>query len=165
MNIDWCGHARSHLILVALAYGLLFGSCLWVTGGFPYVLDNNESFSSLWHARNLYDFGLARSWGLADESFSPHAGAHPYVHTHQGNFPRLFAFALYVLGARDITSQIVLTTFTVGLASVLLMFRFFSELATPRFGAIACIVFMTDYVLFSQWQMVTYRVWHTFQIV
>src|SRR5258708_7320507 len=78
------------LILLIVCYTVIYGGLLWYTHGLPYVLDNNESFSSLWHAYNLYHFDISKSMGLADETFAYHAAAHPFVHTHQGNFPRLF---------------------------------------------------------------------------
>lgn len=156
--------ARRHPWLLAVigVYFAVYGWLLVATDFLPYVMDNNESFSSLWHAANLYNFGVENSRGLADEAFSPHAAAHPYVHTHQGNFPRLFAFVIYVLGARTIESQILLTTLTVGLAAIAFVHAFFSRIATPFFAAIVCMVFMTDYVLFAQWHVVTYRVWYCF---
>ena len=154
------GTAASAAVL--LLYVVLYGWMLLATDLLPYVMDNNESFSSLWHAANIYNFGITQTYGLADESFSPHAMAHPYVHTHQGNFPRLFAFLIYVIGARTVESQILITTFTVGLAAVALVYAFFARIATPLFAAIVCAVYMTDYVLFAQWHVVTYRVWHCF---
>jgi len=155
---------REHVPAVALTalFGALYGALLVATHGLPYVMDNNETFSSLWHAANLFHFGLAHSWGLADEAFSPHAAAHPYVHTHQGNFPRLFAFLIYVMGARSAESQIVITTFTIGLAGLLLAYAFFARIATRWFAFTVSAVFMTDYVLFAQWEVVTYRVWYAF---
>jgi hypothetical protein len=152
----------SSLLLMVLGYCILYGALLWYTGGLPYVLDNNESFSSLWHAYNLYHFDLTKSMGLADEAFAYHAAAHPFVHTHQGNFPRLFAFVIFVLGATTIQSQIVVTTFTVGLAGVVLAYVFFTRIVDPLFAILFCLLLMTDYVLVAQWQMVTYRVWHLF---
>jgi hypothetical protein len=153
-----------HLLLVLLAYVVGYGALLLRTDGFPYVLDNNESFSSLWHASNLYNFDIRKSCGLTDEACSPRPEAHPFVHSHQGNFPRLFAFLLFVLGARGIESQIVLTTLTVGTVAIFFAYHFFTRLAGPRFALIACLFLMTDYVLFAQWQVVTYRVWHSFFI-
>ena len=155
------GFRVSLAVLLAL-YALLYGGLLLATDFLPYVMDNNETFSSLWHAANLYEFGVSRSWGLADEAFSPHPAAHPYVHTHQGNFPRLFAFLIYVLGARSAEAQIAVTTFTVGVAALVLAYLFFERLATAGFAFTACAVLMTDYVLFAQWQVVTYRVWYAF---
>lgn len=146
------------LVLYALIYGVL----LYVTRGMPYVMDNNESFSSLWHAGNLYKYPLSDSLGLTDESYGTSALSHPYVYTHQGNFPRLFAYAIYVLGARTIESQIVVTTFTVGVIATLMAYKFFARISCALLALLCCFVFMTDYLLIGQWQVVTYRVWHEF---
>lgn len=150
------------LAALGLVYVLLYGWLIVATNGLPFVMDNNETFSSLWHAASLHNFGFAKTYGLADEVFSPHAAAHPYIHSHQGNFPRLFAWLIYELGARSAESQIVVTTFTIGLGTIILMFLFFSRIATPAFAFLVCLVFMTDYLLFAQWQVVTYRVWYGF---
>jgi hypothetical protein len=99
---------------------------------------------------------------IAAFNFAYHAAAHPFVHTHQGNFPRLFAFAIFALGATSVQSQIVVTTFTVGLAGVVLAYVFFSRIADPLLATIFCLLLITDYVLVAQWQVVTYRVWHLF---
>src|SRR5262245_3601326 len=125
-------------------------------------MDNNESFSALNHAYNLWHFDFFRSYGLTDEAVSPDPAAHPYLHTHQGNFPRLFALVLYALGARSIESQILITTMTVGVASVLMAYYFFRRLAGTLFATIAVLLLSTDYLLFAQWQVNTYRVWHGF---
>lgn len=148
--------------VVLAAYLVLYGAFLLATDGFPYTIDNNESFSSLVHAKNLAQFDLGKSYGLTDESYALTEAGHPYIHSHQGNFPRLFAFLLYLLGARSVESQIWLTTFTVGLAAIGLAFRFGQRLGGPWLGALACLLLMTDYVLFAQWQVNTYRVWHAF---
>lgn len=151
-------------MLLIMAYMLVFGVFLVKTDFLPYVMDNNESFSSLWHAYNLYHFDIAKSAGLADEAFAYHEAAHAYAHTHQGNFPRLFAFLIFSLGARSIESQIAVTTFTVGIAAILMGFHFFSRIANPVFALTCCFLLITDYLLVAQWQVVTYRVWHEFFI-
>jgi hypothetical protein len=148
--------------LVAACYILLYGYFLFATDSFPYATDNNESFSSLVHARNLATFDFLKSYGLTDESYANTDAGHPYIHSHQGNFPRLFAFLLYVIGARSVESQIWLTTFTIGLIAVWLAFRFARRLGGTIFGLIACLLLMTDYEHFAQWQVNTYRVWHVF---
>ena len=130
--------------------------------GIPYVMDNNELFSALNHAYNLWHFDFFRSYGVTDEAVSPDPAAHPVAHTHQGNFPRLFAFVLYALGARSIESQIWITTMTVGIASVLMAYCFFRRLAGALFATIAVLLLITDYLMFAQWQVNTYRVWHGF---
>ena len=152
------------LAVLLAVYAVLYGAMLVATDFVPYVLDNNESFSSLNHARNLIEFGAAKSFGLADEAVSPHAAAHPYVHTHQGNLPRLFSTLLYLFGARSIEWQIALTTFTVGLGVIAMAYTFFARRVNPVFGLIAGLVLMTDYVFFAQWQVNTYRVWIPFFI-
>ena len=145
-----------------VVYVLLFGILLWWTDGYPYVLDNNESYSSLWHARSLYKNGVAQTKGLTDEVFSPSPAASPYIHSHQGNFPRLFTFVLYALGLRTIGPQIWVTTFTVGLAALWFAFRFFSRLGNPLYAALTCLMLMTDYLFFTQWQVGLYNIWHGF---
>src|SRR5438045_3611241 len=107
-------HDRLLLAILTLVYIIIYSGILIVSHGRPYVLDNNESFSTLLHATNMYRFGLGPTAGLTDESNGPDAAQHPYVYTHQGNFPRFWALLLYVLGARSIETQIVITTFTVG---------------------------------------------------
>jgi hypothetical protein len=156
------GEEGRYLTVVVLFYVAFYGLFLLAARGLPYVLDNNESFSSLWHATNLHNFGLSKSFGVTDEAYGFNPAAHPYVYTHQGNFPRLFAYLIYLLGARSIEAQIAVTTFTVGLAAIVLAYRFFTSVVTPLFGLLACIVLITDYVLISQWQVVTYRVWYAF---
>jgi hypothetical protein len=153
-------HAGECIVVVAF---LAVSMTLFVMGaGIPYVMDNNETFSSLNHAHNLWNFDFFRSYGLADEAASPDAAAHPVVHSHQGNFPRLFAFLIYVLGARSAESQILVTTLTIGVASVLMAYTFFRRLAGELFATVTLLVFVTDYLMFAQWQVNTYRVWHGF---
>jgi hypothetical protein len=146
------------LSIYALAYGLL----IWLGDGIPYVMDNNESFSSMWHAKNLFDYPISTSFGVTDESYGTTAAAHPYIYTHQGNFPRVFAYAIYLIGARSIESQILVTTFTVGAIATLFAYFFFARLVSSLFAFLACLVLITDYLLVAQWQIVTYRVWHEF---
>ena len=140
-----------HLFRVSLA--------LW---RLSYVCDNNETFSALWHAHNLYHYSFWDTFGVTDEACSPHAGAHPFFYTHEGNFPRLFALVLYAAGARSPQSQIVITTMTIGLLTIVLGFHFFARRANPRFAGIVMSFLMTDYVLFMQWHVATFRVWHCF---
>src|SRR5687768_5338062 len=87
-------------LLLAVVYFALYGAFLVYADFLPYVTDNNETFSSIVHAANIYHFGVAQTFGLTDEAYGLSAAAHPYVYTHQGNFPRFFALALYALGAR-----------------------------------------------------------------
>ena len=153
--------SRPWLIVLGV-YVILYGSLLLATDGYPYVFDNNESYSSLWHARSLHENGIAKTKGLTDEVFSPAPAASPYIHSHQGNFPRLFTFVFYSLGLHSIGPQIWVATFTVGLAALWLAFRFFARLANPAFAALTCLLLMTDYLFFMQWQVGLYNIWHGF---
>lgn len=165
LNLSRLTHSnqlRGLLAALIVIYAVIYGWLLISTDFLPYVMDNNETFSSLWHARSMHDFGFSKTFGLADEVFSPHPAAHPYVHSHQGNFPRIFAWMIYELGASSAESQIIVTTSTVGLGTIILMFLFFTKIANPVFGFLVCFIFMTDYLLFAQWQVVTYRVWYGF---
>lgn len=128
----------------------------------PYVLDNNESFATLNHARNLIDFGFSRSAGLTDESVGPDLAAHPYVYTHQGNFPRLFAALLLLSGVDSVEAQIAVTTMTIGLLTVVMAFVFFTRAVDVILGLAVALLLTFDYLLFGQWLVNTYRVWHCF---
>ncbi len=154
--------ASTVLVAMVAVYCAVYAYLIGVSDGLPYVMDNNESFSSLWHAHNALEHGMGRSAGLADEVFSPHAAAHPYVHTHQGNFPRLFAMLIYVAGARSIESQIVVTTFSVGMVAMVMAYLFFIRVGGVLFATICTLLMITDYTVIAQWQVVTYRVWHMF---
>jgi len=156
---------RQNLVCAALlgiAYILCYGWLLWSSDFLPYAMDNNESFSSLVHAFNLTHFDLSRSFGLTDEAVAFDPVAHPYLYTHQGNFPRVFASLIYVLGARSVEAQILVTTFTIGLAALIFAYQYLNKISNPLFGFIACLLMITDYLLVAQWQVVTYRVWYEF---
>src|SRR6267142_3374583 len=131
------------LVLLLLLYAAAYGWILVSTGFMPYVMDNNESFSVLVHASNMYHFSFWKSFGLTDEAYGSDPAAHPFVHTHQGNMPRLFGFLIYILGARSIESQIVITTAVIGTLSVLMMYLYFTKLAGPLFGFICSSLLIT----------------------
>lgn len=149
-------------VVVAAVYCLGYGWFLWYSDFLPYVLDNNETFSSLVHAANLYHFGIEKTFGLTDEAYGLSEAAHPYVYTHQGNFPRFYALLLYALGARSPESQIVITTFTIGFSGIYFAYRFMSGLTSKPFAVTFCLVMMSDYLMFAQWQVNTWQVWHLF---
>jgi hypothetical protein len=161
---DFAGIARRNAgtLCVLIAYCMVYVALICKGHGVPYVIDNNETFSALNHAYNLWHFDFFKSYGLTDEAISPFADAHPVVHTHQGDFPRLFSFLLFAVGARTVEAQIWMTTFTVGLASILFANSFFRRVAGDLFATIAVLMLISDYVLFAEWQVNTYRVWHGF---
>ncbi len=128
----------------------------------PYVTDNNESFSALFHARNILRFGLSSTAGLTDEASSGAPAAHPYVYTHGGNFPRIPVLVLMLLGVNAVEQQITILALLVGGVSLYLCYRFFSRIAGDLFAFLVVAVLSTDYLLFTQWQVNTFRVWHAF---
>ncbi len=150
------------LVVLLAGYAAVYGWLLVSTGCMPYVMDNNESFSVLVHASNMYQFSFWKSFGLTDEAYGPDPAAHPFIHTHQGNMPRLFGFLIYALGARSIESQILVTTATIGTLSLVLMYLYFVKLGGPGFAFICSALLITDYIQFVQWQVDTYRVWYSF---
>lgn len=167
LSRNWRTIFRSHSTPVwqawwsfAAVYLALAGILIQAGNGLPYGTDNNESFSNLTHARAISLFGVTQSLGLTDETAATHVGASPYIHSHQGNFPRLFATVIYWLGARSVESQIWVTTIVIGLSAFWLAFSYLTRVANPIFAWIACLVMSTDYLLVMQWQVNTYRVWH-----
>jgi hypothetical protein len=121
---EWYRGAVSKLVqldrawlAVLLCYCAVFGGILLYSNFLPYTFDNNESFSTFWRAREMYEYGIANSFGLPDKSFSYNAAAHRSVYTHAGASPQLFAYLLYVLGIRTVQLQVAVTVFTVGLLS------------------------------------------------
>jgi hypothetical protein len=110
------------LTVVILSYCVIHLSLLVCTDFMPYGMDNNETWSNLGHAKNLFDYGFSKNKGLADEAceYSGHNPlAHPLVHTHEGNFPRLWATLLYALWFRSAHAQITITTFSISLLGLL----------------------------------------------
>lgn len=169
----WLASARSRVFGLTIHQVLSLASvalCLAVmlamfvfSDGVPYVVDGNESFSTYNHAANLLRFGPAATMGLTDEAstFAP-AAAHPYVYTHQGNMPRIAAYILLLLRVQPLILNVAAISLIAGTAATALCFRFFARAATPVFAAIVCLVLWTDYLMFVQWQVNSYRVWHAF---
>jgi hypothetical protein len=148
------------LVVVVILYFALYGTFLVATHGLPYVFDNNETFSSIVHAENMLNYGIGETYGLTDESYGRTPESHPYVYTHQGNFPRFFALLIYLLGAHSAEAQIAVTTFTIGIIGVALAYDMIARRAGWAVGVLYCSLMITDYVMVAQWQVVTWRVWH-----
>lgn len=148
--------------LTLLVFSIVVGTLLVRTDFLPYVTDNNETFSSILHAKNMYLHGIGSFFGLTNETTSPDPAAQAFLYTHQGNFPRLYALVLYALGARSAELQIALTAFTIGTAGILFAHIYMEERVNPLFAFIFCTVLITDYVMSLQWIVNTWRVWHLF---
>ena len=151
---------RTYLPAAVGLYLVLIGALLVRSDFLPYVTDNNESFSVYTHARNILKFGIGQAAGLTDEAYSNRVAAHPYVYTHEGNFPRWPVYFLMRLGVTSIEWQIALHALILGALTMYLCFRFFSKAVGEMFAFVTCAVFATDYLLFMQWEANTFRVWH-----
>ena len=146
-------------------FALIFCFFFYFTDGTVYVFDNNETFSSLWHAYNLLNIDFNKHYGLADETFSTLVESHSFVHTHQGNFPRLFAVLLYFLGFTKANEQILLTFLIVGIPSFFCLYKVLLSTSNSKFFSVIGIIFLfTNFILFFQWLFVTYRIWYFYFI-
>jgi hypothetical protein len=148
-------------ILVCL-HQLYFGWFMVRSSFVPYVMDGNETFSVWWHAHNLYTFSFWKSFGLTDESYGLTEASHPFFHTHQGNMPRLFGFLIYALGARTVEAQVLVTTLIIGNLTLFFCYASIAKITRPAIGFIFCLFLFSDYLLYAQWHVVTYRVWYGF---
>jgi hypothetical protein len=148
-------------ILVCL-HQLYFGWFMVRSSFVPYVMDGNETFSVWWHAHNLYTFSFWKSFGLTDESYGVTEASHPFFHTHQGNMPRLFGFLIYALGARTVEAQVLVTTLIIGNLTLFFCYASIAKVTRPAIALIFCLFLFSDYLLYAQWHVVTYRVWYGF---
>jgi hypothetical protein len=148
--------ALTLIVFCSIVFSLLF-YCHFL----PFGTDNNETFSSILHAKNMYLYGISSTYGLTSETTSP-IDTVQFVYTHQGNFPRFYALLLYVLGARSAEAQILITTFTIGLASIIFAYLYMERRVNALLAFIFCSILITDYVMSLQWLVNTWRVWHFF---
>lgn len=161
-NLRWHAPNYNDLYWILPFYFFIAGSLLLYTDFIPYVLDNNESFSAFVHGSNLFHFDFLKSFGLTDEAYGPDPAAHPYVYTHQGNFPRLVSFLMYGVGLRSVEAQIGAIALIVGGGSVALIWVFFIRLAGRSFAFVVSLLFISEYVLMTQWFVNTFKAWHAF---
>lgn len=166
VHAGWLGQKLTvHAWFLAAALLCYVGvtSAILVSSDFlPYVTDNNESFSSFFHAKNILRFGVRASAGLTDEANGDRSAGHPYVYTHAGNFPRVPVLALLILGINRIEWQITILAFLVGGLSTYAAFKVFSRMGGDLFAFLVIAVLSTDYLMYAQWQVNTFRVWHAF---
>jgi len=147
-------------IIVVIAMLLTYTFLLQKSNNLPYVFDNNETYSSLIHAKNMDKYGVSETFGLTDESYATTNSGHPYVYTHQGNISRFYTLLLIKLGIESPESHIVISLLTIGLLGFYLAFRFLDKHISWSFSVIYCLLLMTDYILYAQWHMNTWRIWH-----
>lgn len=150
-------------MLALIAIYLAIGARILTESSFhPYITDNVETYSNYIHAKNIYTRGVSESYGLTDETYGNDLASPTVVYTHQGNFPRLYSLAQFALGIDTVSGQILATFLTVGVATVIFAFLFFSKISSITFGLIAVLCLILNYVYFMQWQFDTYRIWHAF---
>src|ERR1700738_4498079 len=162
----WCrrnfdGFWLPFIVLLAL-HQAYYGTLLIGSNFVPYVMDGNETFSVWWHAHNLYTFSFWKSFGLTDESYGVTEASHPFFHTHQGNMPRLFGFLIYALGARTVEAQVLVTTLIIGNLTLFFCYASIAKVTRPSIAFMFCLFLFSDYLLYAQWHVVTYRVWYGF---
>ena len=80
--------------IILLCFTLIFSFFFFLSDGLFYGFDSNETFSSIWHSYNFLNYSFDLHKGLADETFSNLDSAHSFIHTHQGNAPRLLGILL-----------------------------------------------------------------------
>ena len=147
-------------MIVIIGMFLTYTIILQKSNNLPYVFDNNETFSSIIHAKNLDRYGISKTYGLTDESYAITDRGHPYVYTHQGNFSRIYAFVLIKLGFESPESHIIINLITIGLLGLFLAYKFFNKHISLIFSVIYCLLLMSDYILYAQWHVNTWRIWH-----
>ena len=76
----------------------------------------------------------------------------------RGSLPMCFM----LLGARTVELQIALTVFTVGLLAFWFVYRFLADVSTRLYAMVACLLLMTDYIMFAQWHIGLWHIWKTF---
>ena len=67
-----------------------------------------------------------------------------------------------MLGIRTVELQIAVTVFTIGLLAFRFTYRFLADISTRLYATIACLLLMTDYIMFTQWHVGAWHVWKMF---
>jgi hypothetical protein len=156
---------NSYNSFLLLCFTLVFLLFFFLSDGLFYGFDSNETFSSIWHSYNFINFSFDLHKGLADETFSNITSAHSFIHTHQGNVPRLLGVLLILLGFESVQSHVVLTFLILGLPTFYFLIKLLHKISNSKeFAYISIIFLFTNYILFFQWLFVTYRIWYFYLI-
>jgi hypothetical protein len=83
-------------------------------------------------------------------------------YTHATASPGLFAYLLDMLGTTEVELLVAVTVFTIGLLAFWFAYRFLAEISTRLYATIACLLLMTDYIMFVQWHIGVWHVWKMF---
>ncbi|MGE3269884.1 MAG: hypothetical protein AB7P40_14120 [Chloroflexota bacterium] len=135
---------------------LAFLVCSWfAAAGFPYFLDNNESFLSYVHARNLEIWTPGEYGWLTAEATDPLRPDTEDVYTHNPNGPRYLHYLLLKLGIRELPQHVLILGLLGTALTAWLLTRVFHQ---PGLWVVSLAVVL-DYVGFLAWTVNTYRVW------
>lgn len=150
------GRMRSGHRLIVAGLPLVFVAISWfAAAGFPYYLDNNETFLSYAHARNLEIWNPWSYAWMTAEATDPAQPASGHFYTHNPNAPRYLHYLLLRLGVRELSTQLlILSLLGTGLTVWLLTCLF----AGPGL-AVAALAVVLDYAGFLAWTVNTYRIW------
>ena len=102
--------------VVVAGLPLVFVVCSWfAAAGFPYFLDNNETFLSYVHARNLEIWNPWEYGWLTAHGTDPQSPTTEFIYSHNPNAPRYLHFLLLRLGFRELPSHVRYSTMPNGL--------------------------------------------------
>lgn len=127
----------------------------WAAAGFPYYLDNNETFLSYVHARNLEIWNPAEYGWLTAEATDPMRATTEDIYTHNPNGPRYLHYLLLLVGLRELPTQLLVLALAGTTLTAWMLARTFGQ---PGLLVVALAVVL-DYVGFLSWTVNTYRVW------
>jgi hypothetical protein len=133
--------------LLILTFALAFLLYFWLaTNGMPRIQDQTESFNSYLAAENLYNHGLWNLRLLEDWATSPDSVAHPYLYTHNPDFPNLYSYVLLRLGITSLPYQNLTAVFIL-LVGFWYFYKAISAITrSPLAGLIALSIAATDYL-------------------
>ena len=139
-----------------IGFPLLFVVVSWFAGaGYPYYIDNNETFLSFVHARNLESHDPWRYGWLTLDASDPLSDQPPDVYSHNPNGPRYLHYLLLRVGVRDLPTQVLILSVVGTALTGALVWRAFGE---PRLLVVAFAVVL-DFTGFLAWTVNTYRIW------
>jgi hypothetical protein len=144
----------SRIFVVTLPLAFVVWS--WFSAaGFPYYLDNNETFLSYVHARNLELWNPWQYAWMTAEATDPQAATSGHFYTHNPNAPRYLHYALLMVGVRELSSQLLIIALVGTGLTVWLLLRLFRD---PVLTVVPLAV-AVDFGGFLAWTVNTYRVW------
>ena len=142
--------------LFVFTFPLVFVVASWLAGaGLPYYIDNNETYLTYVHARNLEIWDPSEYGWLTAAATDPTLPQTEKVYAHNPNGPRYLHYLLLRAGIRDLPNQTLLLSLIATGLSVLLLWHLFNHhvlLVVP-------LAVVLDYSGFLAWTVNTYRVW------